>query len=301
MLVVYEASGMEGEMATYLIRTLLSEGRLRYLTLEKTSEGMKPRLIEREGPTGLIVTTTATKLHPENETRLLSLTVSDTQEQTKAVLEALAEEGAGEPDLEPWLALQAWLEGAERHVTVPYARGLAGLIPPVAVRLRRDFGAVLNLIRAHAVLHQASRSRDEAGRVIATLEDYAKVRELIADLVSEGVGATVPPIVRETVEAVRRLLKEGDAEAVSSRELGEELELERGPVSRRVRMALDAGYLKNLEDRRGKPSRLVLGDTMPDDLQILPTVEELRDRFSVSSASGGIQTPPPPYADAEVF
>ena len=62
---------------------------------------MKPRLIEREGPTGLIVTTTAVKLHRENETRLLSLTVTDTQDQTRAVMAALAEE-AGEdgPDLE---------------------------------------------------------------------------------------------------------------------------------------------------------------------------------------------------------
>jgi hypothetical protein len=65
---------MSGEFATYLMRSLLSEGRVRYETVEKTSEGMKPRLIEREGPTGLIVTTTAVKLHPENETRMLSLT-----------------------------------------------------------------------------------------------------------------------------------------------------------------------------------------------------------------------------------
>ena len=34
-------------------------------------------------------------------------------------------------------------------------------MPPVAVRLRRDFGAVLGLIRAHALLHQATRGRDD--------------------------------------------------------------------------------------------------------------------------------------------
>jgi hypothetical protein len=67
-LVIYEAAGMSSEFATYLIRSLLSEGCVRYETVEKTSEGIRPRLIEREGPTGLIVTTTAVKLHPENET-----------------------------------------------------------------------------------------------------------------------------------------------------------------------------------------------------------------------------------------
>ena len=84
-LVVYEAAGMEGEMATYLIRSLLSEGHVRYLTVEKTAEGLHERVIDLEGPTGLIVTTTRASLHPENETRMLSLTVTDTPEQTRSV------------------------------------------------------------------------------------------------------------------------------------------------------------------------------------------------------------------------
>src|SRR5215213_3297334 len=206
-LVIYEAAGMSGEFATYLMRSLLSEGRVRYETVEKTSEGMKPRLIEREGPTGLIVNTTAVKLHPENETRLLSLTVTDTQDQTRAVMAALAVEASeAAPNLEPWHALQVWLESAEHRVFIPYAKILADLIPPVAVRLRRDFGALLNLIRAHALLHQAGRDRDAEGRIIATIEeDFAVVRELVADLVSEGIEVTVPKTVRETVGAVKRL------------------------------------------------------------------------------------------------
>src|SRR5215208_4393838 len=114
-LVVYEAAGLSSDFQTYLIRSLLSEGRVRYEVVEKTSEGLKPRLIEREGPTGLIVTTTAVKLHPENETRLLSLSVADTQEQTRGVLAALTRESAEEPDLEGWMALQEWLElGGEK-------------------------------------------------------------------------------------------------------------------------------------------------------------------------------------------
>ena len=213
-LVIYEAAGMSGEFATYLMRSLLSEGRVRYETVEKTSEGMKPRLIEREGPTGLIVTTTAVKLHPENETRLLSLTVTDTQEQTRAVMAALAEEAREHaPDLVGWHALQIWLESAEHRVSIPYAGKLAELIPPVAVRLRRDFGALLNLIRAHAILHHATRERDADGRIVATIEDYAAVRKLVADLVSEGIEATVPKTVRETVEAVKGLREELEGRA----------------------------------------------------------------------------------------
>src|SRR3712207_3603391 len=122
---------MSGDFQTYLIRSLLSEGRLRYETVEKTSEGLKPRLIEREGPTGLIVTTTLEKLHPENETRMLSLSVADTQEQTGQVLLALAEEEISSPDLAPWVALQEWIGVGGRRVTIPFAKVLAEKVPPV--------------------------------------------------------------------------------------------------------------------------------------------------------------------------
>lgn len=288
-LVVYEAAGMSGDFATYLIRSLLSEGRLRYEVVEKTSDGLKPRLIEREGPTGLLVTTTAVKLHPENETRLISLTVTDTHQQTRDVMAALANEaGFQSPDLGSWHALQTWLANAEHGVTVPYSGELAALIPPVAVRLRRDFGAVLSLIRAHAILHQASRARDGEGRVVATTEDYARVRELVADLVSEGVEATVPPTIRETVGALRRLHAE-DSEPSTIAALAEELELDKSSAWRRVRAAMDRGYVKNLEDRKGRPARLVPGDSLPDDIEILPTPERLQG-CTGAVVSEGIKT-----------
>jgi hypothetical protein len=278
---------MSGEFATYLIRSLLSEGCIRYELVEKTAEGLRPRLIERQGPTGLLITTTAVKLHPENETRLLSLTVTDTQEQTRAVMAALAEEpGEARPNFEPWYALQVWLERAEHRVSVPYARILADLIPPVAVRLRRDFGALLNLIRAHALLHQASREREAEGRIVATIEeDYAAVRELVADLVSEGIEVTVPKTVRETVEAVKILREQSKGDPVTVAELARKLKLDRSAVSRRARNAKDRGYLRDLEDNPRKPSRLVLGDDLPDDVQILPKPEDVRASMQERASS----------------
>ena len=87
----------------------------------------------------------------------------------------------------------------------PVCAAPRGVRAPVAVRLRRDFGSLLALIRAHAVLHQASRARDNKGRIVATLDDYAVVRDLVADAIAEGVGATVSETVRETVAAVAAL------------------------------------------------------------------------------------------------
>ena len=105
-LVIFEAAGMMGEFASYLIRSLLSEGRLVYEVVESLPSGLVPRRIEKEGPTGLIVTTTAVRLHPENETRLLSLHVTDTRVQTRAVMRALANPARPSFDSAPWIALQ---------------------------------------------------------------------------------------------------------------------------------------------------------------------------------------------------
>ncbi|MCI0342887.1 MAG: MarR family transcriptional regulator [Planctomycetales bacterium] len=292
MLVVYEAVGLKSEFASYLVRSLLSEGRLRYETVEKTKDGLRPRLIEREGPTGLLVTTTAVRLHPENETRLLSVPVTDTQEQTKAVLLACAKGAADSPDPAPWIALQEWQAAEHAKVVVPYAEALAKLIPPVAVRLRRDFGAVLRLVEAHALLHRATRERDPAGRVVATLADYAAVRELVAALLADAAERTVSPEVREAVEKVCAL----GPGPVSVAKLAAALHLDKSAASRRASRAEDRGFLRNEEERKGRPARYVLGDPLPEDEPLLPSPEALlgEDRCTVAPLRGGIDTPSPP-------
>lgn len=276
MLVLYEAAGLGGDFATYLIRSLLSEGKIRYETVEKaTRGGLRARLIEREGPTGLIVTTTAISLHPENETRLLSIPVKDTAEQTKNVLRALAHDGTRpELDMAPWHSLQRWIGSGRADVLVPFAHALAELIPPVAVRLRRDFGMLLFLIRAHALLHQATRKQDLEGRIVATLDDYATVRDLVGDLLTDGLETTVSPAIRETVESVTVLLIDREV-GVSLAMLARRLKIDRSAASRRVRVAIERGYLRNLEDRKGRPARVILGDPLPDAVVILPEPEDL--------------------------
>jgi hypothetical protein len=153
----------------------------------------------KNGPTNLILTTTATSLHGENETRMISVPTNDSAEQTRAVLRQLALGTDGSADLREWHEFQEWIAGAEHRVVTPFAMYLADTIPAVAVRLRRDFRSVLRPIAAHAVLHQVNRDRDDSGRIVAHPDDYTSVRALVADLLSEGVGATVSALTRETV------------------------------------------------------------------------------------------------------
>jgi len=288
VLVVYEAAGLRSEFASYLIRSLLSEGHLRYETVERTARGLVPKLIEREGPTALVVTTTAVRLHDENETRLLSIPVTDTPEHTRAVLRQVAKHGAGPAiDVTAWHALQAWLTLNRHPVVVPYAEVLADMVPPVAVRLRRDFPAVLALIRAHALLHQAQRGRNGAGAVVATVEDYSAVRELVGDLIADGLHTTVPPTVRETVDALRRL-HDTTLTEVTVVALARYLNIDDSSALRRAKVAINAGHLENHESRRNRPAKLVPGEPLPDDVPILPTAVAVAERWACTAA---VETP----------
>lgn len=237
-------------------------------------KGFTTRNIRKEGPTNCIVTTTALNLHGENETRMLSLSTNDSASQTQAIMRQLAAGSAQDStDLTERHNLQIWLAGAERRVVIPYAGFLANNIPPIAVRLRRDFRAILRLIETHAMLHQLTRGRDESGRVVAEVADYAAIRDLVADLVSEGVGSMVPDSVRETVKIVEEIAGSDGAriDAVAAR-----LKIERSAAGRRLGTARERGYIDNLEEKRGRPARYVLGAPLPEKLDLLPPVAAVR-------------------------
>jgi hypothetical protein len=299
-LIIYEASGLSGDLATYLTRTLLSEGRIRHKTVVKTSDGMRPLTIEREGPTGLILTTTAINLHPENETRMMSLTVSDTKDQTKAILRRLALQSDQSEDLTDWVSLQVWLQAGEHRVVIPFASTLAEMIPPLAVRLRRDFSSILSLIQAHALLHRATRERDERGRIMASFADYEAVRDLSGEFIAEGLGALVSDTIRATIQTVKELNKE----TVSVKEVAEKLGLDKSATSRRIRQALAGGYLINLEEKKGKSLKLKIGDPLPEEIDLLPSVDDLVrecDCCTVAATPEEVQSPPPPYDEEEQY
>jgi hypothetical protein len=286
-LVLFEAAGLTGDFATYAVRTLLSEGRLCYEVTEKNSSGsLVARRIERRGPTGLILTTTLVRWHPENETRMLNVTIDDSPEQTRRVLRSLAAVKPEKRDLTLWVELQEWIAAGEHRVVIPYAETLAETIPTTAVRMRRDFGKVLALIRAHAILHQAIREKTNQGEIVATLDDYGAVRSLVVDSLGEGSGLTVSRTTRETVEAVRKLLNAGSENgAVSLADLAPPLGRDKSSVSRRVAVAIKGEYLVNQETRRGQPMKLVLGAELPEDQEVLPSVAVLQGELSVAVAN----------------
>jgi hypothetical protein len=277
-LVLFEASGIQGEFGSYLIRELLSRGRIEYETTEKnqTTGQIQTRLVTKEGPTGLLVTTVLSELEHQLETRLMSIPLTDTKDQTRAIMSETAAKEMGKKskvNLEQWQAYQTWLETGERRVFIPYAGMLLDLIPPFMTRLRRDHSSLLALIRASAMMHQANRVRDKIGRIVASIDDYTIVYSYYGDLFTSGLEAGVPETVRETVLTVEKLHASLD-HLPTNKDIGKALNLDRTAVAKRVENAARLGYIKNAAQKGEKPFMWVVDQPMPSD-EALPKPERL--------------------------
>jgi hypothetical protein len=278
--VLFEEAGISSDFLSYVIRSLLSEQRIDYAYVDKDTKSVVHLI--REGPTNLLTTTTKIAVDPETETRVFSIPTSDAPEHTKKIMERQAARAGGEEDTDEvdpeWHALYQWLAVSEHRAVIPFASKLAGLIPPASVRLRRDFNGLLALIQTHALLHQASRERDSAGRVVANLDDYAVVHGLLGDIMAETSGQKISKNVRETVSAVAAL-RAGGRVVVNLTDVAKALGLDVSTTSRRVDAAIAAGFLidDRTHDRQERNLKLAWGATLPGkDKVLLPPPEELK-------------------------
>jgi len=177
------------------------------------------------------------------------------------------------PDLTSLIALQEWLElSGERRVVIPFSHALADLVPHSATRMRRDFPQLLQAVKTIAMIHQMQREKDDLGRIVASVDDYASARWLLEEVFTTTVHDGVTPAIRETVEAVAKLST--DFGPVSEQALVKELGLAKSTISYRVKRAIQGGYLVNQTTQRNQPAQLIVGSPLPDGCP-LPTVEEV--------------------------
>jgi hypothetical protein len=203
--------------------------------------------------------------------------VADDAEQTRKVMGAHARRVSVDPPVAPnlsaFLDLQRWLAVAgARRVIVPFAGVLVELVPATAVRMRRDFRQLLTAIQTSALLHQLQRPRSPSGAVVATLEDYAAIRPLLAPLFDMIVADGVTPAVRTIVEAIGP-----NEEHVTVSDLATRLGVSKQTAAYRIGRAIGGGWLVNDETRKGRPAQL-RGLALPEIGEALPTAEQLEKR-----------------------
>jgi hypothetical protein len=174
---------------------------------------------------------------------------------------------------ETFWSYQRWLGCVTKGCVVPFGEALAGLVPADAIRMRRDFRQLLSTIKTLSVLTQEKRQKTPDGLIIATVDDYAEARRLLAPLFDSIAVEGVTDAIRETVTAVP------ESEEISLIALAKQLNLSKSTVSWRVRQAVKGGFLKNLEFRKGYTARLLRGDPLPDSLSALPEPEKVMEAF----------------------
>jgi hypothetical protein len=102
------------------------------------------------------------------------------------------------------------------------------------------------------------------------------------------------------VEAVEHLTGHQAGMTVTVKQVARELHIDSPPALRRVRMAIERGYLKNEEARKGRPAQLVLGDPMPENVMILPAADDPQlAAFVMTGATEEIEELPSPEGNLD--
>lgn len=269
----------EDNPAASAIRNMLQDHHLHYaVTVRDPQSGdFSVREIDKEGPTTLITTSTR-RLGPQLDTRVFICSVPDDQGQTGHALRtqaALERMGGALPVRPELVAFQEYLQAlAPWDVVVPFAGSIADHLAsqPLEPRATRDYKRLLSLTKSVAILRHAHRQRDDDGRLVATIEDYAVVFALVREIYEASTtGASRQ--VRDVVEAVVRHLDAGHL-TMSQAEVMRMLCLSRAAASRRTSAALAGGWLVNDETVKGRPAKLRIGEPLPGSCG-LPTPEEL--------------------------
>jgi len=297
IVVITEHEGTEG--AEYVLRVAMSEGSLSTLTATKVSDEDGSHIESHrhvvEGPACFITTTTRAQLHDENETRVLEVTLDESQEQTKRINNDQAlrakhppsradeEQAAAERDV--WRCALGMLDATE--AVNPFAPKLADSFPTARVRARRDFQRLLDLIAAHALLHQRQRQRDLDGRVVVEEQDVVVVQKLCTALFS-----STSPRLRTTATKLWGIFRVKEfTPAQAAKVLGYDID-----AARRLLHDLEDAELVQLvqQSRGAKASKWTLAGE-PD----CPTEPDFDDGRTNSAETTG-ETPEPDCPTADV-
>jgi len=137
--------------------------------------------IEVKGKPVMLVTTARTNPNTEILNRFQIIGLDESSKQTRAIVFRQAKQKNGIKYDESITNSLKILK--RKNVYIPYAENIANFLDKNynfnAIRLRRDFSRLLNLIKCSAVLHQFQRKEIDSETIEATEQDYSIASEVI--------------------------------------------------------------------------------------------------------------------------
>lgn len=281
-LIIAEAAGMADGDGRALLRQFISDDKVRYGTVESTNNGLRgTTLTSLEGPCGLVMTTTSANIHPEDENRMLSISIQDSADDIRRTLIMQAEGSTTKKviDYTPWHKLYDYLRGNVIPVKIPYLRKIAEELPVSHDQIKRLFPQLISLIGIFALINQNRRERNADGYLIADIDDYEEVYRLVDPHISDSLSKSVPDNIRNICDAVKTLQEVNSSyKTVSFTELAIHLDRDVSVISRNAQKAISEGYLVNENPGQGREAQLRLGKRELPNASALPDPKKLLQR-----------------------
>jgi DNA primase catalytic core len=310
MLVIAEDEGAQA--AVYSLRTLASDQRLSIAATrtDPATGKLSTEHYEVFGPVVIVITTTSAEaFDEETRSRFVQLSMNESIEQTKAILERQRHQ----------YSLSGVLEKAESEEIKRLHHHAQRLIRPLAVVNpfveyltypsekiihRREQRKYLSLINSVALLHQYQREIKTARRgeieieyVEVELSDIALANELAEEILGQAMDELAPP-VRGMFDAIAKACREKAAESESR---AEDVQLTRREIREttawsdwQVRMycqkLVEMEYLFAVQAVNGKPAVYQLArdeESQTSSLRGLTDVAELRRKLEEATKEKG--------------
>jgi energy-coupling factor transporter ATP-binding protein EcfA2 len=288
---IQEFSVLNNPSGNTILRSLLSEGKIRRQTsiTDAKDNNFTTQISEVRGPVSLFMTTTEKSIHPEDENRMISITVDQSAEQKRKVLLAKADAFNGiiasQEIIKDMQSISIAYRKTLKKVEIPYVKNIAESMDTNFDQVLRHFDKMLSLIEAHALLHQKDRDIKD-GKVIANEEDYSVVCSLLEPILSIQSKKVIDSDIIKIIKAIKEhgeikvdfldsTPDDFDKLDTSNSFLAEKLKMSPSVVSMKCNKAKELGLIIN-EAPNGKPAIYsIIKD--PNSLdRVLPSWTELK-------------------------
>lgn len=288
VLAIEEEEGMQ--QAMYSVRTLQSSQRLSIATTCTDPKTGKLYVEEHtvHGPTSVFISTTnPDALDPETRQRFLILTIDESREQTKKILDIQRRKNTYtwyKTNVEETTItkLHHNMQRLLKPLTPILPDGLKIEYPFTRLQMRREQGKYLSLVKSIALLYQYQRKQGTIKRVDGSLVNYVLVTKADADLAldlgrevfARNVDDVAPSgraLLGEIVAMVKEKLGqvktahpdveiEGRDLAFTRKELRERIGWSEAQVRQNIGPLVELGYLHTLNGRPGSVYSYALVD-----------------------------------------
>jgi len=288
VLAIEEEDGMRDAM--YSVKTLISSQKLSIAATRTDARTGKFSVDEYtvSGPVVVIVSTTnPDALDDETKQRFLLLTIDESPEHTRAILQAQFRRNTHDwyqmtADPSMVMNLHHTMQRLLKPLTVTFTRDLKLVWPYSRLQMRREQKKFVSLVKAITLLHQYQRRTGTMKRIDGTKVEYVQATQRDIDLALElsrevfarnvdDVSPTARTLLSQVISLVKEKydnLKDLDPKKdlfmyevpFNRKELRERIGWSETQVRRNIDQLVELGYIGRINGRQGSTFRYLLLD-----------------------------------------